>query len=131
MLFTDELSCVQDELCGIRVKADLYRDLTAEDEYNADWNAYCAEFDNDEGFEVPFVVECYSTGWYTDEDENGNIVEYRDGWPEWFVSSYHRTRKGAEMAVCYHQDMCPTQEVQISERHWVEGYEKKYVKIQD
>ncbi len=131
MLFTDELSCVQDELCGIRVNADLYRDLEAEAAYWADYNAYCAQFDNDEGFEVPFVVMCWSDGGYTDLDDNGNEIWVRDGWPEWFVSSYHRTRKGAEIAVAYHQDMCPTQDVCIQEGHYVEGYEKRYVNVQE
>ncbi len=130
MLFTDELSCVQDELCGIRVNADLYRDLAAEEAYHAEYNAWCQQ-EEGEGFEVPFVVMLWSDGGYTDLDDDGNEIWVRDGWPEWFVSSYHRTRRGAEIAAAYHDDHCPTQDSCIQEGHWVEGYEKKYVQIQD
>ena len=131
MLFTDELSCVQDELCGIRVRADLYRDLTAEEAYWADYNAYCAQFDNDEGFEVPFALMCWSDGGYTDLDDDGNEIWVRDGWPEWFVSSYHRTLKGAEIAAAYHEREFNAQNVRIEERVWVEGYQKRYIRIED
>jgi len=130
MLFTDELSCVQDELCGIRVNADLYRDLQAEAEYYADYNAWCEEQEG-EGFEVPYALMCWSDGGYTDIDDDGNEIWVRDGWPEWFVSSYHRTLKGAEIAAAYHEREFNAQNVRIEERVWVEGYEKKYIQIQD
>lgn len=117
----DALSCVQDELSGVRVPARFYHDddLSIFDGFTYDDDEY-------DGFYVPFAVTVYSDG--MDYDIDGNA--YFDDYPSWFAVSYHRTRKSAEVAAAYHMDMCPNQPVEIVENYWIDGYEARYVAVE-
>ena len=129
MLFTDELACVQDELCGIRVRADLYRDLQAEEEFYADYVAWEAEQERErEEIRVPFAVIVYCDG--LDYDEDGNA--YFDDWPSNQVHSCHTTQRGAEMEAAWliHHGT-PSSYVSVDQDVWVERWELKYHPIQE
>ena len=104
------------------------RQAEAAEEAERDYQAYKAEQEARwEKVTVPFAVLAYDSG--TWKDDNG--VEHFENWPEWFAASFHTTRKGAEVACCYHEDMCPTQPFRIEENYVTDNDELKYKPIRE